>query len=365
MAHELGREPQHDVLIVIAEPAAEDVDAAGMARVRLDLDLKSNRMVSREVEVLRRQRRDPDAVDERAVGRHPEALQHAVLAAPELPPVGRVKPPVIAEIAGAGPAAKLPAVDRNRDVGRPVGRGAGRLGGEFERTFERRDGLADMPGVIGKLIFDKAAREPDEARIHSVGIEEGPRHVEETNDPLRRAEAAGGAHFAAGIEPDRHRDLDGVGVDADIVAEHHENFVERREAELLMPFPPFMGFRPDESGALEDLQIGRDRRLRKAQRLGDVVDIDTRATMQQAQNSRPRRRGQPAQYVRPLRGIDHQEIARHSRPRLRFRLLYQLFGYFGNPRRRLRGAAGAKDLNPFRRRSALLRPHIRRDGDQC
>ena len=46
-----GRESQHDVLIVIAEPSAEDVDAARMARVRLDLDPNPDRMVGGQVEI--------------------------------------------------------------------------------------------------------------------------------------------------------------------------------------------------------------------------------------------------------------------------------------------------------------------------
>ena len=58
------------------------------------------------------------------------------------------------------------------------------LGGKLERELERSDGLADVAGVIGKLILDEAAREPHQPRIHSVGIEEGPGHVEQTDDPL-------------------------------------------------------------------------------------------------------------------------------------------------------------------------------------
>ena len=132
-----------------------------------------------------RQRRDLDAVDERAVGRHPPALQHAVLAALEFPPVRRVEPSLVAEIAGAGPHAELAAVDRDRDVGRPVRRSAGRLGRQFQREFERRDRLADQTGIVGKLILDEAAREPHQARIHAVRIEEGPGHVEQPDDSLR------------------------------------------------------------------------------------------------------------------------------------------------------------------------------------
>ena len=47
-------QPQHDVLIVIAEAAAEDVDAAGMARVGLDLDAQPDRVVAGNVEVAER-----------------------------------------------------------------------------------------------------------------------------------------------------------------------------------------------------------------------------------------------------------------------------------------------------------------------
>src|SRR4029077_7800398 len=145
--------------------AAEDVDAARMARIRLDLDPQANRTGGGEVESLRSQRRDSHAVDKRAVGRHSPALQHAVLAALQLPPVGRIEPPLIAEIAGAGPDTKLSAVDRDGDVGWPVGGGPWHLGGKFERQLERRDRLADVPRIIGKLILDEAAREPHKPRI--------------------------------------------------------------------------------------------------------------------------------------------------------------------------------------------------------
>src|SRR5258708_40260676 len=114
-----------------------------------------------------------------------------------------------------------------------------------------------MAGVVGKLVLDEAAREPNEPRIQPAGTEEGPGPVKETNHPFRRAEPTRCAHFAAGVEPDWHCDLDGVGVDsADIVAEHHQHLVERGEAELLIALATLMRFRPNKAGALEDLQIG-------------------------------------------------------------------------------------------------------------
>ena len=45
------RQPQDDVLVVIAEAATEDVDPAGMAGVGLDLDLEPDRMMAGKIEV--------------------------------------------------------------------------------------------------------------------------------------------------------------------------------------------------------------------------------------------------------------------------------------------------------------------------
>ena len=303
-----------------------------MASVRLDLDPNPDRMVSGQVEIFRGQRRDSHAIDKRAVARHAPALQHPVLTALQLPPVGRIKTAPIAEIARTGPHSELAPVDRDGDVGGPVRSGPGNLRRQFERDLERGDGFADVPGVVGKLVLDEAAREPHEAGIHSVGIEECPRHIEQADDFLGRAEATRRAHFAAGVESDRHRDLDRVGANAaDIVAEHDQHLVKGGEAELLMAFPTFPRFRSNEAGVLENLQVGRDCRLRKVQGPGNVVDIDAWPAMQETQHARPRWRSQSAQHVRSLRGIDHQEIARHSPPASLRDFLYQLFGCFDMP----------------------------------
>src|SRR5579863_7336899 len=117
------RQPQDDVLVVIAEAAAEDVDSAGVAGVGLDLDLEPDRMMAGKIEVAQRHRRDFHAVDERALPRHAPALELAVLAALQLPPVRRVDAALVAEIAGAGPGPDFLGVDRDRDVGGPVRRG--------------------------------------------------------------------------------------------------------------------------------------------------------------------------------------------------------------------------------------------------
>ena len=81
---------------------------------------------------------------------------------------------------------------------------------------------------------------------------------------------------------------------------------------------------------LEDLQIGRDRRLRQIERGGDVIDVDPDAAVQEPQDAHAHRRSEAAQHLRPLLGIDDQEIARHAPFRRTIRMmhsdLYQLSG---------------------------------------
>src|SRR5271169_5568504 len=113
---ERSRQSKDDILVVVAKPAAEDVDAAGMARVGLDLDPEPNRVMGGNVEILRRNSGNSHPVDECAFRRDAPALELAVLAALELPPVGGIHAPLVAEVAGAGPDADFPRVDRDRDV---------------------------------------------------------------------------------------------------------------------------------------------------------------------------------------------------------------------------------------------------------
>ena len=63
-ARRLSGQPQHDVLVVVAEAAAEDIDSAGMARVGLDLYAQPDRVVAGNVEILRGQGPYFHAVDE-------------------------------------------------------------------------------------------------------------------------------------------------------------------------------------------------------------------------------------------------------------------------------------------------------------
>src|SRR5271165_2976030 len=91
----VGRQAKNDVLIVIAEAAAEDVDPSGVTSVRLDLDSQPDRVVRGNIEVFGRQRRNFNAIDEGPLRRHPPALELAVLAALQFPPVGRIDPPLV------------------------------------------------------------------------------------------------------------------------------------------------------------------------------------------------------------------------------------------------------------------------------
>jgi hypothetical protein len=184
---------------------------------------------------------------------------------------------------------------------------------QLHRELELDDRLADDAGVVGELIFDEAAREPHQPGVHAVGIEEGPRHVEQADSAVGRTEAAGRADLAAGVKTDRHRDFDRVGLGAvGIVAEHDQHVVEREIAELLLALSALLGLGADQRRVFENLQVRRHGRLRKRQRAGDVVDVDAGTAVQQPQHADPLRRGERAQDFRPLLGVDHQEIARHG-----------------------------------------------------
>ena len=76
-----GVSAQDDVLIVIAEAAAEDVYTARILGILLHPDAQPDRVVGGDVEVLERDRRNLDAIDIGAVARDAPGLEHAILAA--------------------------------------------------------------------------------------------------------------------------------------------------------------------------------------------------------------------------------------------------------------------------------------------
>ena len=62
-------QPHHDVLVVVAEPFAEDVDPAGMRASPVDADAQPDRMVLRQVEISERDFGNAHTVDEGADAR--------------------------------------------------------------------------------------------------------------------------------------------------------------------------------------------------------------------------------------------------------------------------------------------------------
>ena len=115
------------------------------------------------------------------------------------------------------------------------------------------------PRIVGELVLDEAAGEPDQARPHAARIEKRIGHVEQPDDAVGRAEAAGRADFAAGVEADRHRDFDDVGArGGDVLLEHHQHLVEDGAADLLVALARLLRLGLDQPGFFEDLQVGRD-----------------------------------------------------------------------------------------------------------
>ncbi len=109
-------QPHHDILIVIAKASPKDINAAAVLRILTHFDAQADGVVVVEVEFFQRYGRDFGAVDIGAVFQHAPGFQHAVLAAFQLPPGGRVNAALVAKIAGRHPGADFDAVDRERDI---------------------------------------------------------------------------------------------------------------------------------------------------------------------------------------------------------------------------------------------------------
>ena len=220
-----------------AEARAEQLAALhGVAhRLLVDADLEADGVVSREIELLQGHTRYLHPVDEAALGRDVPGGELAVLRAFELPPARRIDAALVTEVAGRGPGADQHVVDPDADVRRPVGVGPRHLGRDLHAELDRLDlGLGDL-GVVRELVFDVTAAEPQQCRLHAAGIEEQVGHVEKPDDAVGRAEPAGRAHLVAGVEAERHRDLDHVvlllGREA---VQPDEDLVEAGRADLLL-----------------------------------------------------------------------------------------------------------------------------------
>src|SRR3569833_515265 len=100
------------MLVVVAEAAAEDVDAARMLGIGLHPDAQPDRVVVGHVEICKRYLRDLHPVDIGAVLGHAPGLEFAVLAAAQRPPVGRIDAALDAELARAGPGAQVLLIHR-------------------------------------------------------------------------------------------------------------------------------------------------------------------------------------------------------------------------------------------------------------
>src|SRR5438105_3756894 len=113
-------QPHDDILVIISETAAEDIDAARTLRLLLDADLQADRVVVGEVQLIERHARHADAVDEAAFVRDGPGRQLAVLRALELPPARRELAPPVAEIARRDPRADEGVVDPEANIRGPV-----------------------------------------------------------------------------------------------------------------------------------------------------------------------------------------------------------------------------------------------------
>src|SRR5690606_13458717 len=164
--------PHDDVLIVVAEAASENVDAARMLGILANTDAQPDRVVRLEPEIFDPDVRKPLVVEKGPGVIHPPAGEPAVLRPLELPPGGRVDAALVPEVAGRGPAADEHVVDPDTDVRWPVDVGSRHLRGQLHAELELLDLALENAGIVGKLVLDVTTAEPDQRRRHASRVEE-------------------------------------------------------------------------------------------------------------------------------------------------------------------------------------------------
>ena len=87
------------------------------------------------------------------------------------------------------------------------------------------------------------------------------------------------------------------------------DLVEPRRADFLLAFSGSPGFRIDQIRFLQNLDIGRDCRLRHPKCFADLVDVERSAATQQPQNSHTNRRREPPDNFKLRFGIDVEKAA--------------------------------------------------------
>jgi hypothetical protein len=110
-----------------------------------------------------------------------------------------------------------------------------------------------------------------------------------------------------------------LALSGDVFLEHHQHFVEGRVADLLVALARLLRLGADQPRILENLHVGRNRRLRQCECRRDVVDVQRPLDVQQLQDLDARLGGEPLQHINPLLGVDDKEIAAHVYPELRRR----------------------------------------------
>ena len=167
-------------------------------------------------------------------------------------------------------------------------------------------------GVVGELVFDIAAAEPDQRRAHAVGIEEEVGHVEQADDAFGRTEAAGSADVAARHQAERHLNLDQVLVAHGFFGfEAHDDLVEARRAYLLVALLGLDRVGVDQAGALQHLDVDGNGRLRERELAADLVDVQQALVAQELENADADDRSQGLQDVDAFIRVDGQEAGFH------------------------------------------------------
>jgi hypothetical protein len=137
--------------------------------------------------------------------------------------------------------------------------------------------------------------------------------AEQSDNAVNRAKAARAGHFASRVEAKRHGNLDrSVSRRREIVAKCHENLGEGRPADFLAALARLAALGRDQACVFENLQVGRDCRLRQSQLVRDLVHVLLFPAPQMFEDGNANFARQPPDHVGTLQGVDYQDFATHA-----------------------------------------------------
>ena len=138
-------------------------------------------------------------------------------------------------------------------------------------------------------------------------------NVEQADHAIRRAQPARRADLDGSEQAERHRHFDHIGVAPRFVRlEPHDDLVETGRADFLVALLGLDRLGRDQPRLFQHLHVDCDGRLRQAELVADVVDVEPALAAQQLEDADADRRRQSLENADVLFRIDGKEVGFHD-----------------------------------------------------